>query len=549
MTTRRALFFLLTAGIMLAQDAPPPTPAKTTGSVDGKVVNTANGEPVRKVSVLLQPRNGAKGVSYGVVSGGNGRFVIEDVEPGEYTISADHQGFMVKVPGASGAPFPPVKVEKGQVVELTIPLIPLGVITGRVMDEDGDPVRGAQVNVQQYGYVAGKLQLRDMDEITANDKGEFRVWGLRPGMFYLRAAVGRGFQVNFNVPGEQVRGQPLRKAAPTYYPSTTDAARAVPIDVAAGALLRGMDIRLRREALFTVRGKLPVEDNRQMTGGFNLQIVSRDGIPSNSGARWTSEFFDFAGILPGSYLIKGMRMNGGKRTYASQALEVVNEDVDVGVLTFLPGVDVSGVVRTEGAAKLPANARVFLQQDGPRMFAQPNVEVKPDGTFLMHDVAPDIYQVNVNVGAGTGIYLKSIQVGDHEAGDRRVDVTGGGQLTLVLAGDVGEVEGSVQNGNGEPAAHARVTLVPLGVHEGRQDLSRFAFSTDQGEFKIRNVPPGEYKMFAWEDVPAGAPQNPEFRKPFEKKGVAVKVEPSGHAKADVTVISVAEMQRSGAAAR
>jgi hypothetical protein len=107
----------------------------------------------------------------------------------------------------------------------------------------------------------------------------------------------------------------------------------------------------------------------------------------------------------------------------------------------------------------------------------------------------------------------------------------------------------VQNGNGEPAAHARVNLVPLGVREGRQDLSRFAFSNAKGEFKIINVPPGEYKMFAWEDVPAGAPQNPEFRKPFEKKGVGVKLGSNGHAKADVTVISVAEMRRAGAAAQ
>jgi hypothetical protein len=586
MRTNCALSFLITAGLMLAQEPPPPASAKTTGTVAGKVVNSTNGEPVRKVSVVLQRWNGGSGVSYSVQTDGNGRFLIDDVEPGEYVVVIERQGFLFKPPGAANAPNPPLKLEKGQAVrDLSIGLTPLGVIAGRVFDEDGDPLRGASVTALQSYYRTGKRQLggsnaattttndkafRNADVYTlyylgsnaatnkTNDKGEFRLWGLRPGIFYL-SAVG------------PANGSDSRysKAGGTYYPSSADASQAAPIELAAGAVVSGIDIRLRRMTIFNVRGTFA-------PGVFtpNIQMMPRDSRSLSTLKLRAGQPFSFEGITPGGYLITGLHQAGGKRTYASHAVEVVNGDVDVGVLTFLPGVDVSGVVQAEGATARSPNLRITLQQDDLRMFGQVSAGVNPDGSFLMHDVAPGVYQVIVNgaepralggqvdVGGVLGrdtyavrsdsarVYVKSMRMRDRAAEDGYVDLTrGGGQFALVLASDVGEVEGLARNGNGQPAARVLVTLVPQGGRAGRPDLLRYAFSNDKGEFKIVNVPPVEYKMFAWEDVPEGAPQNAEFGKPFEKRGVLVKVGPNGHAKADVTVISVAEIQQAELAAK
>jgi hypothetical protein len=249
-----------------------------------------------------------------------------------------------------------------------------------------------------------------------------------------------------------------------------------------------------------------------------------------------------AGVPPGSYALVGVRTDLDKRTYAYLPVEVTNEDVDVGPLTFSPGVDISGVIQIEGGKQRPPDLRVSLQAEGPTMSGFPSAEVKPDGSFALHDVGPGVYQLNL--GAVPGTYLKSIKLGDHALQDRRIDLTqGGGQLAVVLASDVAQVDGSVKKADGEPAVRVRVTLVPEGDQFGRQDLSRFAFSNEKGEYKIANVPPGDYKIFAWEEVQAGAPLDPEFRKPFEKRGVALKIPPNGRASADVTVISLAEMQQ------
>jgi hypothetical protein len=523
---RIALVLSVAAAVLLAQEPPPSL------SVAGMVISTA-GDPVRKATVILRAKAEA-GASYTADSDANGRFVIFDVQPGAYAVSADRAGFESDTDGAPGAPPPGLKVEAGQsVTDVKIRLVPLGVITGRVLDDDGDPVRGAQVQAMAYTYQGGKKQLRSVDQISANDKGEFRLFGLRPGTFYLRASG-----------HNRSRGIPiLGSFTPTYFPSTTDAAHAAPIEVSSGAQLRGFDIRLRHEPRYSVRGKLP--EAKHEGAQRMLRIVPRGGFEGNFGSyRQDNETFEFMDLLPGSYIVVGRVSEDGKTSVVRQPVEVVNADVEGVTLNFVPPAEVSGVVRVEGAPP-PAleKMRVNLQPETPAFFGQTSAEVKPDGSFLISDVMPDVYEINV--GNYPAAYVKSIRFGDAEVQDGRIDLTqGSGLLTVLLATDVGEVEGSVKKSNGDPAVRVRITLIAYGAHLGRTDLSRSGFTDEQGKFHLRNVAPGEYKLFAWEDAPSGAPQDPEFRKPFEKQGVTVKMEPNGHETAlELTAISVKAGQR------
>lgn len=522
------------AGALLAQEAPPPRP-----SVAGTVISTA-GDPVRKATVLLRAQDQA-GISYTADSDANGRFAIYDVQPGSYAVSADRQGFEPDTDGAPGAPPPKLKVEAGESVkDVKIKLVPLGVITGRVLDDDGDPVRGAWVQAMAYTYRSGKRQLDSVEQVAASDKGEFRIFGLIPGTFYLRASVAnRGRYVARDI-GAGSEGSPT----PTFFPSTTDGAHAAPIEVSAGAQLRGFDIRLRREPHFSVRGKRP--QVKQEGAQVMLQIVPKSG---NGGGNWSvrqdNETFEFIDVLPGSYVVVGRVDEDGKTSIGRQAVEVVNADVEGVTLNLAPATEVTGVVRVEGTAPHAfENMRVTLQPETLAMFGQSSAEVKPDGSFVIPEVTPDVYEVNA-VGSHPGVYMKSVRFGEAEAPDDRIDLTqGSGPLTILLGTDVGEVEGSVKNLNGDPGVRVRVTLIAYGSHLSRIDLSRSGFTDEQGKFHLRNVAPGDYRIFAWEDVPLGAPQDPEFRKPFEKQAVTVKLEPNGHETGlELTAISVKASQR------
>jgi hypothetical protein len=538
---RIALAAGIAAAVLTAQEPPPRL------SVTGMVISTS-GDPVRKATVLLMARDTDNGVNYTADSDGNGRFVIEDVQPGVYAVSADRQGFMLEPDAAPGAPPPSLKVEAGQSVkDVKIKLVPLGVIAGRVLDEDGDPLRGAQVQAMTYSYQAGKKQLRNIEQVMANDKGEFRLFGLHPGTFYLRAtgrSGGGSFGRSFESSGSIVTRVMSESSASTYFPSTTDAGQASPIELVEGAQLRGLDIRLRREKRYSVRGKLP--EVKHEGAQRMLQIAPRGGGSFGNLAfsqMQDNENFEFMDVPPGSYVVIGTVIDDDKRSVARQAVDVVNADVEGVTLNFIPAIEVSGVVRVEGTPRRPLdNLRVTLQSEIPAMFGQSGAEVKPDGSFVIPDVIPDVYEIAV--GPHPGAYVKSIRFGDEEISDGRIDLTkGSGSVMVLLGTDVGEVEGSVKKSNGDPAVRVRVTLIAYGKHLGRGDLSRSGFTDEQGKFHLRNVAPGEYKAFAWEDVPVGAPQDPEFRKPFEKRAAEVKMEPNGHETVELTAISVKAGQR------
>jgi hypothetical protein len=520
----------LIAIALLAQHVSAPLAPKA--HVEGRVINSLNGEAVRKATVVLRAHDAEHGQSYADETDGSGHFSIDDVEPGEYAVFGERPGFSLQSTGATGAPPPNIKVEAGQQIkDVTIRLAPLGVIVGRVLDEDGDPVRGAMVSALRYAYSAGKKELRSVEQVQAGENGDFRIFGLGAGTFFLKATRNR--------PGSVWPAQSVS----SYYPGTADESHAAPVELRAGAQLRGFDIRLQSVGVYSVRFEFP--EGHPPEGGYGAFLVNEQGVMVGRAVTFSETGVVFPGIPPGSYEVFLNVSNGEKQAYAIQHVEVTNADVDGGTLTFLSNVGVTGSVRVEGGVfsgfeKLRINVR---PPNRAPLLGNLNTEVRADGSFLLKDLAPMVYEIAIN--RVPGVYLKSLRMGDKQLADLHVDLASKLEpLTIVLGADVGKVEGSVQNAKGEPVVRARVTVIAHGDHSGRNDLSRTGFTDEKGEFKIKDVAPGEYKVFAWEDVPVGAPQDPEFRKPFEKQGASIRMQANGREKVQLTAIA-ASVTKSG----
>jgi hypothetical protein len=162
-----------------------------------------------------------------------------------------------------------------------------------------------------------------------------------------------------------------------------------------------------------------------------------------------------------------------------------------------------------------------------------------DGGFVLRDVVPGVYEIQVQPGPGA--YLQSVRADDRELADLRfVTAEHRSPLTIRLGTDVARLEGSVQQQDGSPAARARVTLSPQGDRAARSDLYASAFTDENGAFRLNDIAPGEYQVFAWEDIPEGAPQDPEFRKTFEQRAVALKLAPNGRPKVTLVAIPAVE---------
>jgi hypothetical protein len=518
------IWILITAALLAQQVS---APVAVQARVEGSVINSLNGEAVGKAMVILRAHDQDHSLSYADETDSNGHFSIDNVEPGEYAVVAERAGFSQRSVGATGAPPPDIKVEAGQQIkDVKVRLTPLGVIAGRVLDADGDPVPGARVTALRYAYSAGKKELNNVEQVQTGDTGDFRLFGLGSGTFYLKATRTRQ---SFNGPPESVS---------TFYPNTADQGHAAPIELRAGAHLEGFDIRLQSTGVYSIRFEFA--QGHPPEGGFGAFLSGEQGSRQGRVVNFSDTGLVFVDVPPGSYEAVVTVSNEEKRSYAIQHVEVVNADVDGGPLTFVPAVEVTGSVRVEGGAFSGfEKLRINLQAELGNL----NVELKPDRSFLIKGAAPRVYQLAV--ARTPGVYLKSIRAGDKQLADRRVDLSSKMEpLTIVLGADVGEVDGTVQNATGDPVARARVNVIAYGDHANRGDLNRFGFTDEKGEFKIKDMPPGDYKVFAWEDVPVGAPQDPEFRKPFEKQAAAIRLQPNGHEKVQVTAISKAQVDRS-----
>ena len=82
----------------------------------------------------------------------------------------------------------------------------------------------------------------------------------------------------------------------------------------------------------------------------------------------------------------------------------------------------------------------------------------------------------------------------------------------------------------------QAVLVPDESRRGRRDAYFTSTTDSNGQFNLNNVPPGRYKAFAWEDIPAGAYQYPDFLKQYEDRGQSITVNANGAVTADVRLI-------------
>jgi hypothetical protein len=151
-------------------------------------------------------------------------------------------------------------------------------------------------------------------------------------------------------------------------------------------------------------------------------------------------------------------------------------------------------------------------------------QLADDGTFQT-TLAAEGYMVEAG-GLPDGYYLKSVKLAGREMPDALLDLSyGGGQVDIVLAPAAGDVTGMVQNGRGDPATSVQVTAVPVSGSL-RRDMNKLVTTDASGNFTLHGLPPGDYKIFAWEEVETNAWMDRDYRQPFESLSASAKVDQS-----------------------
>ena len=186
---------LTVTGLSAQSPAPAADEEKKFASLEGKLIDDRTGEPVRKANVvLMQIPAGGGGMTMGpppntaVASDAEGKFSFPKVEPGRYMLSADKAGYVRQQYGSRSGQYGPgtnLTLDAGQkMASIEFRLVPQAVITGKVLDEDGEPVPNAMVNVlRQMPFARQPVPMMGMG---SNDVGEFRIANLSPGKYLIR---------------------------------------------------------------------------------------------------------------------------------------------------------------------------------------------------------------------------------------------------------------------------------------------------------------------------------------------------------------------------
>jgi protocatechuate 3,4-dioxygenase beta subunit len=537
------LLIALTCAVGLLGQTPVP---EERPAIRGEVRSATTGEPLAKATLLLTPLQGPDTWvrSYGGTSDSSGKFEIRDIKPGKYRLRTSRKGFVpaeygARAPGRPGETLVLESPSPGKPLEIL--LQPHAVISGRVLDADGEPLERAQVQLLQSRYMNGRKVLSTSATTHTNDLGDFRWSGLVAGRYYLYVA-----SLESTPPGSISTEEYM----PAYYPDTIDSASATPFDVGAGAHIRVPDLVLRKARTVTIRGRVAVEIGGA-TGPPAVRLSVRNGH-DDSGAHshrilpaafLTPGEFEIRNVPPGSYTATAEVPKGGRSFVGTIPVVVAGNPIEELVITIPNPVSIHGRIRGNGDEPVELkNAEVVLRNGGAGTSTGGEIEshpASPDGTFRIENLNPGRF----GIWAGrlcAACYTKSVLAGGIDVTYTGIELRSGppGPIEIRVSAKGGTIAGQVSPGKpGTSAARATVVLIPK--EKNKRDLAvlyQVAQSDSRGNFSFHGIPPGEYKVFAWEDVEPGAWLNAEFLEPVEETASSIEVAESGQCSVHVNLI-------------
>lgn len=564
MTVRLGLLLLFLQAPLTA-----PRP-QAKGSIEGIVVRAGTNEPVDEVRVILIPGKSSTSIALAqspiATTTAGGKFAFKDLDAGLYKLAFECNGYVRQEYGQRTFPGngSPIELTSAQTIQnLVVAMIPTGSVSGRIRDRDGQPLTGVPVQLMRYNHDAqGRRILRAVSARTmwTNDRGEYRIYFVTPGRYYLNAGTPQGPSGYRPTPPDVVP----ESYAYMYYPGVPDVTDATVIDVQPGAELTGLDWTLDRQTRYRIRGRIVDSSTGQPPPTAHVRLNYRD---STTGIDYDIEYmgggkgsydngvFEFRDVMPGSYSVSAepvaARSPGPAPATAATPgqfkgyvpVQVAASDLDGIVLVVSPGASISGRVRVEGPAAQAQGAateqvRVSLASAASATipgvpFTRP-APVNPEETFRLENVLPGEYRVTINSGR---YYIKDARFGGADVLNYPLQFDGSDARTLdiVVSSGVAAIDGRVTGEKLEVIPAATVVLVPEQSRD-RPELFKTASSDQNGRFSIANIPPGEYKLFAWEALEPYAYFDPELLRPVESSGTSVHLEESARRTIDLKII-------------
>jgi uncharacterized protein (DUF2141 family) len=301
-------------------------------SLAGTVIDARSGEVIKRAQVILThfgapssedappPIRASPPTDLTTFTDSAGVFRFSALSAGTYSISAQKPGF-TEIRTSGTADIPGSMKLTASVEDLRLKLSPLGVITGKVVDQEGQPLRGVNVIALSQRMEDGVRRTQAVRNVATNDRGEYRLWNFRPGKYYIKAA-GRTGGTYLYAGDVAPRFTADESFSPAYFGGGKTLDSAQPINIEPGSESRA-DINLTMEPSHKIRGALGNFAPRR-TVKFELLSGDEDVSPSRVSVNGDTGKFEIQDVIPGAYALRATQ----GETSAEIPVNVTPTDVD-----------------------------------------------------------------------------------------------------------------------------------------------------------------------------------------------------------------------------
>ncbi len=511
------------------------TEAKGTAVIRGRITSLDTGKPLRRAQVRLTA--GESSTPRTASTSTDGRYEFRDIPAGRYTLRVERSGYLPlsygqRRPGEQGRPLEIAEKEVAEKIDFSLPR--MGVISGRVLDEVGEPIAAVTVWAMQVRYFQGQRKLVPAGgNVRTDDTGQYRLLALPPGDYVVMGTTRETWPLD-NDP-KQVLGY-----APTYFPGTATPTEAQRVKIGVGQETQSIDFSLvpgrtsKLSGTATSASGLPLAGETvsmmQEVSGPNMSMVSSVGSAKVAGdGTWT-----VSNVPPGEYRVSIRTPPRDNQPAQEAQLTVHATGVDLEGLSLVAGAGgtVRGQVVTDDGSPLPAGyermqVRPRFSPGGGRIMTSVSSpdsgRVRSDGSFELLGVLSD----NVlSVAPLTGDWtLKAIEVEGRDLADQPLPVEHGATLSgvrVVLTNRPTTIQGALRDEKQNPA-EGTVIVFPEDSAKWR-DGTRMIRATrpdQRGRFAFKGLPAGDYLLVALDYVQEGQWNDPEFLDGLKSRGERV----------------------------
>ncbi|MCC6989697.1 MAG: carboxypeptidase regulatory-like domain-containing protein [Acidobacteria bacterium] len=489
----------------------------------GTVVAADTGAPVRRAVVrVMAPEAQDNRVTH---TDDQGRFEIRELAGGRYSINVSKSGYVTlnygqRRPGERGTP---VEIAPGQTLErLTVGLPRGGVIAGRVVDEMGEPLAEAQVQVLRSQFMPGGRRMlpAGRGDMT-DDQGAFRIYGLAPGDYVVSASV-RNTTGMMMMPNQRAAPDVEQGFAPTYFPGTPSLSDAERVSVGVGQEVTGVTFGMTPTRVSRISGR--VVGGKPGDDGF-VMVMPEDGattggMGASGGMVRADGSFEVSGVPPGRYTLRVQpRGPDAEMLVGTVTLTVAGTDLSNVVIAMQKPGSVTGRIEFEGGP--PAGIRpgqfrvqpVALDPIASQSFLMGPPRTADDYTFVVRGASGPVL---FRVGGAPGWYVKSVRYGGEDITDSPVVLAAGTDfpgVRILLTQTASSVSGVVRDDRGNAVVDATVVVFPA-------DDTKWTFSSrfirtgrpdTEGRFELKGLPANTgYRVIALQGMEDMQAYDPEF---------------------------------------